>query len=143
MVITNIEINQFGRLAATQQQKINNEGKKQWHFENIFELGEGFKGEILLNIDIAIKRIKDGNQAIVNSRTTFELVLATSEVIPSTAEDFEFYTLMFQVAVAHSRVLFQSELKGTVFSKDIVPLFSNKSALAKVKLGLGMHDRDN
>ncbi len=106
----------------------------QWEFEHDFEIGTNSNSEIIQNLTMEIVRRKNSKQAIIKTRTSFRLTLATNEIAPTTDEDFTFYTLFTQTALSHSRVLFQRETRGTMFDKDILLLFPNKDIERRLRL---------
>jgi hypothetical protein len=105
--------------------------------ENTF--GHNSAGETILNVELEIIRTKKDKQVAIKTMTSFRVTLATKDMQPSTPSDFEFLTLCTQLAVAHSRVIFLYEMKGTFFQNDLINVDSNEAQLRRIKLALGLN----
>src|SRR6266487_173397 len=91
-----------------------------WICEPTFEIGFNNSNEIVQNIEYAIIREQNSKQATIKTRTSFMLWLGTKEYKPITENDFEFYTLISQVSLAHTRAMFLREARGTYFDGDLI-----------------------
>lgn len=143
MLITNFSLIVVELLSKPTHANHNDKNKSSWDFEPDFEIGENDNGDIVQNITINLKRIKGGKCVTLKTRTSFTLTLATKDVMPSTNQDFELYALMTQMALAHTRIIFQYEMKGTQFAKDLLPQDTNENIIRRIKLGMGLNNQQN
>jgi hypothetical protein len=112
-----------------------------WEVNPIFTIGNGtVPNTILQYVDIEIVRQKSTSQASITTRTVFQVRLGDGEFKPTTEEDYQAYTDFIQIAMAHTRVLFQRESRGTAFKDDVLPFEFSTHANLKLRTALSINN---
>jgi len=109
----------------------------QWVCEPKIQIGHNPKGQVGLNVDVEVVRLKKDKKVGIQTRTSFILNLKTKDINP-TQKNLEFLTTCTQIAYAHSRVMFIQEMKGTFFEGDILNVESTYSVAKKLMLSLNI-----
>lgn len=143
MIITSYRLIVVELLGKPLIKTISKVEKGHWECEPEWAIGSNSDGDTVQNITLTIKRRKGDKEVILKTRTSFILTLANKDVVPTTPQDFEFYTLITHMACAHARVIFKYEMKGTSFANDLLPQDSNEAMMLKVKMGLLSSNRGN
>jgi hypothetical protein len=105
----------------------------------LYTTGLNDKGEVILNIEITLRRKKWDKQLTIVTMTSFRLTLSNKDVVPTTQQDFEFYALVTQAALDHTRMFYLQEAKENPFKGDLLPVENRDKTMNKLKLALGLN----